>query len=121
MIKLKRVYENPAQEDGVRILVERLWPRGLTKERAAIDLWLKDVAPSPELRKWFSHDPKKWKSFCERYKEELVQKKDQIDILDGKSKEGTVTFVYAAKDDEHNSAVALKMFLDASKQKPRNQ
>ncbi len=71
MIKLKRVYEDPAQEDGVRILVERLWPRGLAKERAAIDIWLKNVAPSPELRKWFAHDPKKWKGFCERYKKEL--------------------------------------------------
>ncbi len=109
---MKRVYENPAQEDGVRILVERLWPRGLAKERAAIDIWLKDIAPSPELRNWFAHDPKKWKGFCERYKKELNQKTDQINILKEKIKEGTVTFVYAAKDEEHNSAVALKMFLE---------
>ncbi len=112
MIKLKRVYENPAPEDGVRILVERLWPRGLSKERAAIDIWLKDVAPSPELRKWFSHDPIKWKGFCERYKEELDQKKDQLDMLKEETREGTVTFVYAAKDDEHNSAVVLKTFIE---------
>ncbi len=115
MIKLKRVYENPAQEDGVRILVERLWPRGLAKERAKIDMWLKDVAPSAELRKWFSHDPGKWKGFCERYKKELDQRKDQINMLKAKIKEGNVTFVYAAKDDRHNSAVVLKMFIENSK------
>ena len=115
MIKLKRVYENPAQEDGVRILVERLWPRGLAKERAKIDMWLKDVAPSAELRKWFAHDTTKWKGFCERYKEELDQKKDQINMLKEKSKEGIITFVYAAKDNEHNSAMALKMLLENSK------
>ncbi len=112
MIKLKRVYENPAHEDGVRILVERLWPRGLAKEHAAIDIWLKDIAPSPELRKWFSHDPEKWKGFCERYREELDQNKDLVNVLKEKIKKGTVTFVYAAKDEEHNSAVALKMFLE---------
>ena len=112
MIKLKRVYENPTQEDGVRILVERLWPRGLKKERAAIDVWLKDVAPSPELRKWFSHDPEKWKGFCKRYKEELDQNKDLIYILKEKIKEGNVTFVYGAKDEKHNSAVALKIYLE---------
>ncbi len=112
MIKLKRVYENPAQEDGVRILVERLWPRGLAKKHASIDMWLKDIAPSPELRKWFSHDPEKWKSFCEQYKKELDQNKDMINMLKEKVKEGTVTFVYAAKDEEHNSAVVLKMFIE---------
>lgn len=112
MIKLKRVYEDSAKEDGLRILVERLWPRGISKERAAIDLWLKDVAPSAELRKWFSHDMKKWRSFCERYREELVQKKDLMTMLKAKSKEGTVTFVYAAKDEEHNSAAVLKLFLE---------
>ncbi len=112
MIKLKRVYENPAQEDGLRILVERLWPRGLAKEHAAIDMWLKDIAPSPELRKWFAHDPDKWKDFCERYRKELNQKQDLITILKEKNREGTVTFVYAAKDEKHNSALALKMFLE---------
>ena len=115
MIKLKRVYENPSQEDGVRILVERLWPRGLAKERAKIDMWLKDVAPSAELRKWFAHDATRWKGFCERYKEELERKKDQVNMLKRKSKEGIITFVYAAKDNEHNSAMALKMLLENSK------
>ncbi|HWQ96395.1 MAG TPA: DUF488 domain-containing protein [Candidatus Methylomirabilis sp.] len=116
MIKLKRVYENPAKEDGVRILVERLWPRGLAKEHAAIDMWLKDIAPSPELRKWFSHDPGKWKGFCEQYKKELDQNKDLINMLKEKIKEDTVTFVYAAKDEEHNSAVVLKMFIENLKE-----
>jgi len=112
MIKLKRVYEERSKEDGFRILVERLWPRGLTKDRAAVDLWLKDVAPSPELRKWYGHDPVKWEQFCERYWAELRQKKDVINVLKEKSKEGTVTFVYAARDEEHNSAVALKRFIE---------
>jgi uncharacterized protein YeaO (DUF488 family) len=112
MLKLKRVYEEPSKEDGFRILVERLWPRGLSKGRASVDLWLKDVAPSPELRKWFGHDPAKWEQFCQRYWVELRQKKDLVSVLKQKSKEGAVTFVYAARDEQHNSAVALKMFLE---------
>jgi len=112
MLKLKRVYEEPSKEDGFRILVERLWPRGLSKGRAAVDLWLKDVAPSPELRKWFGHDPARWEQFRQRYWSELGQKKDLIDILKQKSEEGAVTLVYAARDEKHNSAVALKMFLE---------
>lgn len=117
MIKLKRVYEERSKEDGFRILVERLWPRGLTKDRAAVDLWLKDVAPSPELRKWYGHDPVKWEQFCERYWAELRQKKDVINVLKEKSKEGTVTVVYAARDEEHNSAVALKRFIERGDKK----
>lgn len=112
MIKLKRVYEKPLKEDGFRVLVERLWPRGLTKERAAVNLWLKDVAPSPELRKWFSHDAAKWEEFRRRYWRELEDKQDLIKFLKQKNKEGTVTFVYAARDEEHNGAVALKAFLE---------
>jgi len=112
MIRLKRVYEEPSKEDGIRILVERLWPRGLTKEQAAVDLWLKDIAPSPELRAWFGHDPTKWEQFCKRYWAELERKQDLIKLLKQKSKEGTVTFVYAAKNEKHNSAVALKAFLE---------
>src|SRR2546423_3674165 len=81
MIQLKRVYENPSPKDGLRVLVERLWPRGLTKERAAVDLWLKDVAPSAELRKWFGHDPARWEQFQERYRQELRQKKDAVQLL----------------------------------------
>ncbi len=111
MIHLKRVYEEPSQKDGMRVLVERLWPRGLTKERAAVDLWLKDVAPSPELRKWFGHDPARWEQFQDRYRQELRQQKDAVQLLKQKGKEGTVTLVYAARDEEHNGALALKRFL----------
>jgi uncharacterized protein YeaO (DUF488 family) len=109
MFKLKRAYEKPSRDDGTRILV---WPRGLTKERAAIDLWLKDVAPSPELRKWFGHDPARWQQFQERYRKELRAKKDALNLLKLKSKEGPVTLVYAARDQEHNGALVLKTVLD---------
>lgn len=111
MIALKRIYEDPRPEDGLRVLVERLWPRGLTKERAAVDLWLKDVAPSPELRKWFGHDPARWEQFQERYRRELLEKKDVVRLLRQKAKEGTVTLVYAARDEEHNGALVLKRIL----------
>jgi uncharacterized protein YeaO (DUF488 family) len=111
MIHLKRVYEEPSKNDGVRVLVERLWPRGLTKERAAVDLWLKDVAPSPELRKWFGHDPARWEQFQGRYRRELREKQDAVRVLKQKAKEGTVTLVYAARDEEHNGALVLKRFL----------
>jgi uncharacterized protein YeaO (DUF488 family) len=115
MIKLKRVYENPSPDDGLRVLVERLWPRGLTKERAAVDLWLKDVAPSPELRKWFGHDPAKWEQFQKRYAAELKEKKDAVNLLKRKSKEGMVTLLYAARDQEHNGALMLKKVLEGCK------
>ena len=91
MIQLKRVYEKPSRKDGLRVLVDRLWPRGLTKERAAVKLWLKDLAPSTELRKWFDHDPAKWKQFQIRYRKELREKKDSLEMLYEKSKERTVT------------------------------
>ena len=112
MIQLKRVYEEPSGNDGMRVLVERLWPRGLTKERAGVDVWLKDVAPSAELRKWFGHDPARWEQFQERYRQELREKKDAVQLLKQKGKEGTVTLVYAARDEEHNGAVVLKRLLD---------
>lgn len=111
-IRLKRAYEKPAPEDGMRILVERLWPRGLSKARAHIDLWMKDVAPSPELRKWFNHDPDKWTDFQKRYRAELRENKGLIEELREKCKGQTVTFVYAARDEEHNSAVLLKNYLE---------
>lgn len=114
MIKLKRVYEKPLKEDGFRILVERLWPRGFTKGRAAINLWLKDIAPSSELRKWFGHDPARWEEFCNRYWAELIEKKELIASLKQKSKEGTVTLIFSSRDEKHNSAVALKMFLETT-------
>ena len=115
MIKLKRVYEEPSQADGLRVLVERLWPRGFTKEHASIDLWLKDVAPSTELRKWFGHDPKRWEPFRQRYLAELKGKKDLTDLLKQKEKEGTVTLVFAARDEEHSGALVLKDFLAGHK------
>lgn len=111
MIKLKRAYEKPSREDGLRTLVERLWPRGLTKACAVVDLWLKEGAPSPALRKWFGHDPARWEQFQERYRQELRKKKDAVKLLRQKVKEGTVTLVYAARDEEHNGAVVLKRFL----------
>ena len=112
MLKLKRVYEQSSHEDGFRVLVERLWPRGLTKERAAVDLWLKEISPSPELRKWYAHDLTRWEEFRLRYGKELKTKKDEIDLLLNKSREGTVTLVYAAHDPEHNSALVLKHHLE---------
>jgi uncharacterized protein YeaO (DUF488 family) len=93
------------------VLVDRLWPRGLTKERAAVDLWLKDVAPSTELRKWFGHDPAKWKQFQLRYRNELQEKKEALNDLKQKSKGHTVTLVYGARDQEHNEALVLKQIL----------
>jgi len=111
MIQLKRVYEEPSRQDGFRVLVERLWPRGVTKARAAVDLWLKDIAPSPELRKWFAHDPAKWKEFQRRYRKELAGNEEAVDLLRRKAKAGPVTLVYAAHDPEHNSAVLLEAFL----------
>src|SRR5690606_34915867 len=107
MLKIKRVYETPAKDDGCRVLIDRLWPRGLSKADAHVDLWLKDVAPSNELRKWFAHDPRKWAGFQERYFAELQNRAEALDTLRAQMKKGRVTLLYGAKDDEHNNAVAL--------------
>lgn len=115
MFKLKRVYEEPSPDDGFRVLVERLWPRGISKERAKLDLWLKDAAPSPELRKWFSHDPAKWMEFQKRYAAELNEDKEAPRLLKRKEQEGTVTLVYASHDEEHNGALVLKEYIDHHK------
>jgi uncharacterized protein YeaO (DUF488 family) len=112
MIKLKRVYEKPIKADGVRILVDRLWPRGLTKQRAAVKVWLKDVAPSTDLRKWFGHDPAKWHEFQVRYRAELREKKDIIKLLKKEAREHSVTLVYGARDEQHNEARVLKTVLE---------
>ncbi len=112
MIRLKRAYDTPSNRDGLRMLVERLWPRGLSKEKAAMDLWLKDLAPSTELRKWFGHDPEKWNEFRKRYWSELEEKGDLLTLLKHRTTEGDVTFVYAASDEERNSAVALKEYIE---------
>ena len=117
MIQLKRVYEKPSRKDGLRILVDRLWPRGLTKDHAAVDLWLKDLAPSTELRTWFGHDPARWKQFQVRYRKELREKKDALNLLKERSKDRTVTLVYGARDEEHNEALVLKRVLDGRKTK----
>jgi uncharacterized protein YeaO (DUF488 family) len=109
---MKRAYEKPAPEDGFRVLVERLWPRGLKKEAVALDLWLKDVAPSPELRRWFGHDPAKWEEFCRRYWIELADQPAAVKVLREKLRQGQVTLVYGSRDQEHNAAAALKNFLE---------
>jgi uncharacterized protein YeaO (DUF488 family) len=111
-IRLKRAYDEAAKDDGLRILVERLWPRGLTKERAAIDLWMKEVAPSPELRKWFNHDFAKWNEFKKRYLAELAENNAELDELRKKCQAESVTFVYAARDEHHNSALLLRDHLE---------
>jgi uncharacterized protein YeaO (DUF488 family) len=118
-LKIKRVYETPGRDDGHRILVDRLWPRGLTKEKAKINLWLKEIAPSTELRKWFGHDPKKWRGFRERYHTELKRHSDQITLIKSQAKTGPVTLVYGARDQEHNEAVVLKQFLEGRRLAPR--
>jgi uncharacterized protein YeaO (DUF488 family) len=115
MIRLKRAYEAVASDDGLRILVERLWPRGVSKEKAAIGLWLKTLTPSTELRQWYGHDPAKWPQFRKRYWTELQGQGDLLALLKYVSQEKTVTFIYAASDEERNSAVALKEFLERAK------
>jgi len=107
-MKIKRVYEKPDKDDGLRILVDRLWPRGLSKEKAGIGLWLKDIAPSTGLRKWFGHDPDKWDEFKKRYWEELKKNKEASSLLSEKLKQGEVTLVYGSRDKEHNEALVLK-------------
>lgn len=112
MIKIKRVYEKPAEEDGTRILVDRLWPRGISKKSARIDEWMKEIGPSDKLRKWFGHEPKKWQEFKQKYWRELQVKKDLTEELKRISESGTLTLVYSARDELHNQAVALKRFLN---------
>jgi len=108
MIKIKRVYDEPSKDDGYRILVDRLWPRGLSKDRAKIDLWLKEIAPSGKLREWFSHEPSKWEEFKKRYRRELQPKKDLLDRIRSLEKErGIVTLVYSSREERYNNAVAL--------------
>ncbi|MFA5199307.1 MAG: DUF488 domain-containing protein [Candidatus Omnitrophota bacterium] len=111
MIKIKRIYETPANNDGFRVLVDRLWPRGVSKEKAKIDLWLKDIAPSDSLRKWFAHDAAKWVIFKQKYFSELSNKKDLIGEIKKRAKDG-VTLLYAAKDEQHNNAQALKEYIE---------
>ena len=115
MIQCKRIYDAASREDGTRVLVDRLWPRGVRKEEAALDHWLKEVAPSDALRRWFDHDPEKWDTFCRRYRAELDEKGEAIEILREAAGRGTLTLVYAAKDRAHNNAVALKQYLESTR------
>ena len=110
-IQIKRAYEEVSKDDGYRILVDRLWPRGLTKERVAADEWLKEIAPSTELRKWFGHDPKKWTEFCKKYDAELKGNKELVDSIIKKARHEKVTLIYGAKDQEHNEAVVLLEYI----------
>ncbi len=110
-IELKRVYEPFSNADGVRILVERLWPRGVSKAKAAIDHWVKDVAPTPALRTWYGHRPERWEEFQERYRAELVENPVAVDLVKSLCAAQRVTFVFAAKDEARNSAVVLREFL----------
>lgn len=112
MIAIKRAYEKPAKEDGTRVLIDRLWPRGVSKEDAQIDRWAKDLAPSTELRKWFDHDPAKWEEFQERYTEELAAHRAELEVLAKEAKGQRVTLVYGAKDEKHNDAVVLANLLN---------
>lgn len=117
-IRLKRVYEAPAPEDGMRVLVDRLWPRGLAKEKAHVDLWLKDLAPSTELRKWFNHEPEKWAEFKRRYRLELQQQPDALAHGIEAMGTGPVTLLFASKEARFNDAVALREFILARGGKP---
>lgn len=111
-IAIKRVYEPFSKADGYRILVDRLWPRGIKKEGAHVDLWLKEVAPSTALRKWFNHEPEKWKSFLTKYRTELKESAALEELTALLRQHKTVTLLYGAKDEQHNQAVALKQFMD---------
>jgi uncharacterized protein YeaO (DUF488 family) len=117
MIQIKRVYDPPAKNDGTRFLVERLWPRGVKKEKLKLAAWLKDVAPSNELRKWFNHDPAKWEAFQQRYRAELNQQTEAWQpILDAANK-GDVTLLFSSHDAAHNNVVALKAYLEVKQKK----
>ncbi len=115
-IKTKRIYEEPSGQDGYRVLVDRLWPRGVSKEDAQLDTWLKEIAPSTELRKWYNHDPEKFEGFTRRYESELGEKEELLNDLVKKSREDPVTLLFAAKDEEHNQAVVLADLLRARQQ-----
>ena len=110
-VRLKRAYQPPTAEDGTRVLVDRLWPRGVSKEHAALDQWMKEIAPSTELRQWFGHDPARWKEFCRRYTEELHQNTEMLSQLRSLARQGPVTLVYSAHDEVHNDAIVLRDLL----------
>jgi len=115
MVKIKRVYEPPGSDDGFRILVDRLWPRGLSKEKARVDLWLKEVAPSDKLRKWYSHDPLKWSPFKSEYFKELDHHQEEIRLIREKMRQGNMTLLFSSREERLNNAVALKEYLEAGR------
>ena len=110
-VKLKRAYEPPTPDDGTRILIDRLWPRGLKKTDAAIDQWMKVIAPSTELRKWFGHDPERWQEFRRRYRSEVQEHPEELDRLRTLAQHGQITLVFSAHDEAHNDAVVLRELL----------
>ena len=111
-IKVKRVYDEPAKSDGLRVLVDRIWPRGLKKSDAQIDEWFREIAPSTSLRKWFKHDPSKWEQFKRKYGTELEEHRDEVEKLARKSGKRRVTLLFGAKDTAHNNALAQKEYLE---------
>ena len=113
-IRLKRAYTAATDADGTRVLVDRLWPRGVSKEKARLDLWLKAIAPSTELRKWFNHDPAKWEEFCQRYTQELEDNPEAVKRLLELAATGRITLIYGARDEAHNEAVRLKEYLETA-------
>lgn len=114
ILKIKRIYEEPSADDGIRILVDRLWPRGVTKQRAHLDYWLKDIAPNPELRKWFNHEDSKYEEFSKKYKEELQDKSELIKKIKDLLNDSPVTLIYAAKSPTINHAAVLKSFIEST-------
>ena len=112
MIKIKRIYEKYSPDDGFRILIDRLWPRGVSKDDAHVDVWFREIAPTDHLRKWFSHDPKQWEQFKKKYIKELKENKPSLDkIKDLKKEHKIITLIFSAKDEQHNNAVVLSEFL----------
>src|SRR5574339_1192341 len=115
MIKTRRIYDKPDGDDGFRILVDRLWPRGLKKNEVKIDLWQKDIAPSSALRKWFNHDQRKWNEFKRCYYEELKDRKEIVKLFLEKAEQETITLLYSSKEEKYNNAIALKEYLQSNK------
>ena len=113
-LRIKRIYDAPARSDGFRLLVDRLWPRGISKKRAKLDDWMPELAPSAELRKWFGHDPKRWKDFRQRYWAELAGKPSLISSVRDRLCDGPVTLLYGARDVTHNQAYVIKQFIEAA-------
>ena len=119
MIKTRRIYDKPDTDDGFRILVDRIWPRGLKKNDVKIDLWQKDIAPSDSLRKWFNHDQSKWNEFKSRYYNELKDKQEIVKLFLEKAGQETITLLYSSKEEKYNNAIALKEYLESNKLQPK--